>query len=363
MEGLGLHGAALPPAPEPLPRLSLAGLKALRAHRADELVVVAEAGMSLAELQGHLAQAGQWLPAQAPGGQASLGGLLATDRTGMWQPGHGRLADRLLWVEAVGAQGQRIHSGAQVVKSVAGYDWGRLLVGSQGAFGAIVAVALKVAPLPPHRLALRWQGEDLKAWQGLLPTAWGEGLAALELAREAGGPWRIQAWWEGHPSDLRRGPRQGPWGRQAGSTWSEDPLEQGLWLSQLGGGWDGAEACFQWQGPALAWPEGLLATQVGRVQASPLVGRWQWWVHGPEEAEALLRAWPNQGGAGSWRLRPGLEAARALAWGQGLQGQWWGPLGASAGLLRALKAQEDPQGRWQGPRLQAVWDPGAELPR
>jgi glycolate oxidase FAD binding subunit len=84
-----------------------------------------------------------------------------------------------------------MHFGGQVMKNVAGYDVSRLLAGSWGALGAICEVSLKVLPMPPATLTLRFdmrQGEALEhlhAWAGqplpLNASVWWRETLAVRL--------------------------------------------------------------------------------------------------------------------------------------------------------------------------------------
>lgn len=114
-----------------------------------DLVVTAQAGMNLKTLQSVLSEYQQTLPWNPPQPERStLGGIIASARSGSWRFGHGVPRDRLLAMRAVRGDGMAFKSGAKVVKSVAGFDIHRLFCGSRGTLGIITEVTLKVAPLP-----------------------------------------------------------------------------------------------------------------------------------------------------------------------------------------------------------------------
>ncbi len=60
--------------------------------------------------------------------------------------------DYVLQLEAVTGAGDVIHTGANTIKSVTGYDLARLIVGSEGTLAIITQARLKLIPLP-ERLA------------------------------------------------------------------------------------------------------------------------------------------------------------------------------------------------------------------
>jgi len=123
-----------------------------------DLIVTVQAGVTLQSLQEVLHEHGQYIPWNPPLPERStLGGIVASGRSGSWRWAHGTPRDRLLAMRAVRADGTAFKSGAKVVKSVAGYDLHRLFCGSWGTLGAITEVTLKVAPLPEARAVCFWQ--------------------------------------------------------------------------------------------------------------------------------------------------------------------------------------------------------------
>jgi glycolate oxidase FAD binding subunit len=57
----------------------------------------------------------------------------------------------VLGLKVATAEGKIVKTGGRVVKNVAGYDLGKLLVGSYGSLGVIVEASLKLYPLPAER--------------------------------------------------------------------------------------------------------------------------------------------------------------------------------------------------------------------
>jgi len=74
------QGIGSPPPPDALV-LSTKRLNTLIHHEPGDMVATAEAGMTLRDFQNALAQNGQWLPLDGDP-NATLGGLIATDRSG-----------------------------------------------------------------------------------------------------------------------------------------------------------------------------------------------------------------------------------------------------------------------------------------
>ncbi|HVE13942.1 MAG TPA: FAD-linked oxidase C-terminal domain-containing protein, partial [Elusimicrobiota bacterium] len=119
--------------------LSARGLTRLVDVDRGNLIATAEAGISPAELEAALSREG--LHAGFGSGAGTLGGLLAT------RPWIG-IRDGILAMRILLADGTVLEVGSKVVKSVAGYDVPRVLLGSWGTLAVILEATFKVQPLP-----------------------------------------------------------------------------------------------------------------------------------------------------------------------------------------------------------------------
>ncbi len=110
------------------------------------------AGTSLAELQTLLRSDRLWLPLDPHGsGRATIGGVVAANATGPLRHFYGAPRDMVVGMQIATTTGKLIRTGGRVVKNVAGYDLGKLLIGSYGTLGVITEVNLKLYPLPLNR--------------------------------------------------------------------------------------------------------------------------------------------------------------------------------------------------------------------
>ncbi|MBI5119066.1 FAD-binding protein [Candidatus Poribacteria bacterium] len=116
-------------------------------HDAPNLTVTAEAGLSLGKLQQKLSEAGQFLPLDAPP-DSTLGDIVASALPGPRRHIYGAVRDLVLGLSFVSADGQIIKAGGKTVKNVAGYDFGKLLIGSWGSLGAITEITFRILPTP-----------------------------------------------------------------------------------------------------------------------------------------------------------------------------------------------------------------------
>jgi glycolate oxidase FAD binding subunit len=129
-------------------------------HAAGDLVAVVRAGTRMADLQDCLSGAGQQLALDTPLTSATLGGTVAANTSGPRRLLYGTMRDLLIGITFVRADGVVAKAGGKVVKNVAGYDFGKLLVGSFGTLGVITEVALRLHPLPRVRHAVSVRTAD-----------------------------------------------------------------------------------------------------------------------------------------------------------------------------------------------------------
>ncbi|HET6599551.1 MAG TPA: glycolate oxidase subunit GlcE [Burkholderiaceae bacterium] len=171
-------------------------LEGISSYEPTELVVTARCGTSLAELETLLAAQGQCLAFEPPHfGDAALGlrergatvgGMVAAGLSGPARTAVGAVRDYVLGATLLNARGEVLSFGGQVMKNVAGYDVSRLLAGSMGTLGVILEVSLKVLPLAPATLTLRFEMDQASMLMQL------NELAGLPL------PLNASAWWDGN---------------------------------------------------------------------------------------------------------------------------------------------------------------------
>ena len=117
-------------------------------HAHGDLVAHVEAGVRLSDLRRALAEHGQQLALDAPFGDGTVGGAVATGASGPRRLLYGTPRDLLIGLTVVRADGVVARSGGRVVKIVAGYDLGRLLTGSFGTLAVVTEAIFRLHPLP-----------------------------------------------------------------------------------------------------------------------------------------------------------------------------------------------------------------------
>ncbi|MBW2500927.1 MAG: FAD-binding oxidoreductase [Deltaproteobacteria bacterium] len=133
--------------------LSLRGLRGIDEFEPEEGVLHARAGTPVAEVREVTEREGWELGFDPPGASSTIGGVIATAVTGPRAQCFGRVADSLLGLELVGADGVVSKCGGRVVKNVTGYDMAKLYCGSFGTLGVVTGAWLRLRPAPAIRCA------------------------------------------------------------------------------------------------------------------------------------------------------------------------------------------------------------------
>ena len=168
-------------------------------HAAGDLVCVVRAGTPVGELQDVLAGAGQQLALDSPLPGATVGGTVAVSTSGPRRLLYGTLRDLLIGITFVRADGVVAKSGGTVVKNVAGYDFGKLLLGSYGTLGLVTEVVVRLHPLPAARRAVTVRTSDAAAAFPAAAAVTGSQLvpSAVELDQQGTEPGTVTVLIEG----------------------------------------------------------------------------------------------------------------------------------------------------------------------
>jgi glycolate oxidase FAD binding subunit len=130
----------------------------------EDQTITVEAGARIADIDAALAEHGQLLPIDVGDRKrATIGGIIATNAFGPRRHRYGTMKDLIVGIEFVRPDGVIVRGGGKVVKNVAGFDLPKLLVGSLGTLGAIVAATVRVHPRPEVTRALCLDGEAERA--------------------------------------------------------------------------------------------------------------------------------------------------------------------------------------------------------
>ena len=132
--------------------LSTERLRAVRDLDAFDDVIVAEAGVTLAEVHTAAAVARRRFPlGLASEGTATVGGVVSTNAGGTQVLRYGMARNLVLGLEAVLPTGEVWNGLKRLRKDNTGYDLKQLLIGAEGTLGVVTAAALKLYPVMASR--------------------------------------------------------------------------------------------------------------------------------------------------------------------------------------------------------------------
>jgi len=167
---------------QPLQEWDLGQMNRMIHHAPEDMTATVEAGMTLQDLQRHLAGAGQWLPLDpAQPDQVSIAMLLAENRYGPRRYGYGAVREHLIGIRMVLADGQIVKSGGLVMKNVAGFDLCRLMVGNRDTLAIIAEASFRLRPIPESEKFLKVSSPSWEAAQRQLEEVLNSALTPVIL--------------------------------------------------------------------------------------------------------------------------------------------------------------------------------------
>lgn len=318
--------------------LDVSGLTGVITHNPGDMTVSAHAGTPLRALTEELAEHGQHVSLDAAriADGATLGGLLATADSGPSSLVYGTLRDLVIGVTVVLADGTVARSGGHVIKNVAGYDLAKLLHGSFGTLGVLAEVVLRLHPVPQRTATLVVDAPLADA--ATLAARVLEGPyepVALEWTGDGRLLVRIEGTDEALPARVARlqevlgagatTPEQDPWPRHAELTRGAPDAA----VVRIGARPSLLPALVSELAPDTATVG--LGTGVATVSLPP---------DAVADAHGRVHA---AGGTSQLRSRPVGASAPA-----------WGPPPSALAVLRAVKTELDPDGRF-GPGRFSPW--------
>jgi len=150
--------------------------------RPQDLQADVQPGVLRKELNRQAGKQGLFFPPD-PGADASIGGMIANNASGVQTVKYGATKDYVMKLTIVLPQGNIIHTGCKAHKSSSGYDLSRLFVGSEGTLGVVTEATLRLTGIPTHHLAVTITFNKLDEASQSAAVMIGSGLepAALEL--------------------------------------------------------------------------------------------------------------------------------------------------------------------------------------
>ena len=131
--------------------LDVSALDQVLDHAAGDLIAVTQAGALLSEVQDVVGRGGQRLALDETVPGSTIGGILATNTSGPRRVTTGTARDLMIGVTVVRADGVVAKAGGRVVKNVAGYDIGKLVIGSLGTLAVVTEAVFRLHPVTDTR--------------------------------------------------------------------------------------------------------------------------------------------------------------------------------------------------------------------
>jgi glycolate dehydrogenase FAD-linked subunit len=141
--GTGLCGGAIPTENGII--LSLERLKGIEIDK-DNLMAIAEAGVTLKELTEKVEEASLFFPPHPGDESAQVGGLVACNAGGSRAVKYGVMRSYVKGLEVVLPTGEILRLGGELLKDNTGYDLMHLIIGSEGTLAVITSVILRLYP-------------------------------------------------------------------------------------------------------------------------------------------------------------------------------------------------------------------------
>jgi D-lactate dehydrogenase len=122
-----------------------------------------------------------WAPDPGSAAICSVGGNIACNAAGPRGVKYGAVRENILGLKAITGAGEKIKTGTFTTKSAVGYDFTRLLIGSEGTLAIITEATLKLIPLPETKKTIRAIYNDIHAAAGAVTKIMSQGAIPCAL--------------------------------------------------------------------------------------------------------------------------------------------------------------------------------------
>ncbi|MGB9894675.1 MAG: FAD-binding oxidoreductase [Thermoproteota archaeon] len=176
--GTGLVGGAVPTKDGII--VSLERMKHIEIDK-DNLIAVAEAGVTLGELLKAVEESGLSFPPHPGDEGAQVGGLVACNAGGARAVKHGVMRNFVKGIEVVLPTGEILNLGGKLLKDNMGYNLMHLIIGSEGTLGIITKAAIRLCPRAEYTLTLVLPFNSRHEALSAVPVILTKGISPLAL--------------------------------------------------------------------------------------------------------------------------------------------------------------------------------------
>ena len=132
--------------------VDMAGMDKIKKIKVENFYCKVEPGVIYGQLNKKLSKYGFFFPPSPGSGDVcTIGGMIATNASGMRAIKYGATRDYVLGMQAVFPPGKIYELGSSTLKNSSGYQIERLMVGSEGTLGIITEATIKIISLPEKR--------------------------------------------------------------------------------------------------------------------------------------------------------------------------------------------------------------------
>ncbi|MFH0848039.1 MAG: FAD-binding oxidoreductase [archaeon] len=143
--GTGIVGGAIPTQDGII--LSMERMNKIQIDK-ENLMAVAEAGVTLESLMSSAGEAGLFFPPHPGDENAQIGGLIVTNAGGSRAIKHGVMRNHVKGLEAVLPTGEILTLGGKLHKNNVGFDLMQLIMGSEGVLAVVTRAIVRLQPKP-----------------------------------------------------------------------------------------------------------------------------------------------------------------------------------------------------------------------
>jgi len=168
--------------------MSLEQMREIIEFKTADRYIVVQPGLTNEQVQQVTKEQGFfWPPDPSSASTCCIGGNLACNAAGPRAVKYGTCRENTLGLTAVTGTGEIIKVGCYTTKGVVGYDFTRLLIGSEGTLAIITEAILKLQPLPESKLSLQMLYSDIHSCTEAISAIMAQPVipCALEFLDEA----------------------------------------------------------------------------------------------------------------------------------------------------------------------------------